>query len=346
MYRAGIIGCGRMGVTIDEEIAGGYFSLLPYSHAAAYAEAAGVELVAAADTDPSKLERVRRQFGVNSLYEDAATMLAKETLDIVSVTTHAPLHAEVTIAAAKAGAKAVFCEKAISCSLAEADEMIACCRERGAVLAINCTRRWDPWFAAAKEFIEEGAIGAVASVVVNATVSLSHMGSHVFDLIRYYAGSDPKWVFGHLHQPEKADSDEDIIGSAFIMFENGVQGIANSRGGAACYEFDILGEKGRIRATANGSGFEFWTLDSVRPGSRQQMPVLRPFPRPQRMKSPTLRAIEDILHCIESGSEPTCNGEDGRFALEIGIAARESHRRGGVAVSLPLPERSLRIISR
>ena len=346
MYRAGIIGCGRMGVTIDEEVIGVSYALLPYSHAGAYAEADGIELVAAADTDPQKLEPIQQEFGVNALYDDARTMLSKEHLDIVSVTTHAPLHAEMTIAAAGAGAKAIYCEKPISCSLAEADEMIAACKDAGAVLAIGCSRRWDPWYVAAKELIEDGAIGPVASVVANAHTSLSHMGSHVFDLVCYYAGGEPRWVFGHMHEPDKVGTDEDMMGSAFIMFDNGVQGIVNSRAQAACYEFDILGERGRIRALADGSNFELWTLEDLRPGGKRRVPVLRPFPRPQRIKSPAVRAVEDILQCVETGAQPACNGEDGRIALEIGIAARESHRKRGVTVNLPNADRSLRIIAR
>ena len=38
-------------------------------------------------------------------------------------------------------------------------------------------------------------------------------------------------------------------------------------------------------------------------------------------------------------------GEDGRQALEIAIALRESHRRGGVKVNLPLEDRKLQIMA-
>jgi hypothetical protein len=51
------------------------------------------------------------------------------------------------------------------------------------------------------------------------------------------------------------------------------------------------------------------------------------------------------LRAIESGGEPLCNGEAGRQALEIAIALRESHRRGGARVDLPLADRSLRLES-
>ena len=55
--------------------------------------------------------------------------------------------------------------------------------------------------------------------------------------------------------------------------------------------------------------------------------------------------MEDLLRALETGTEPNCNGEAGRQALEIAIALRELHRRGGQRVSLPLEERSLRLES-
>ena len=43
-----------------------------------------------------------------------------------------------------------------------------------------------------------------------------------------------------------------------------------------------------------------------------------------------LTVIDDIINTIGNGGSPKCSGEDGRAALEVAIALRESHRRGGV----------------
>jgi len=63
------------------------------------------------------------------------------------------------------------------------------------------------------------------------------------------------------------------------------------------------------------------------------------------MPSSGLSVIEDLVDCIETGRQPRCSGQDGRKALEIAIAMRESHRQGGRRVDLPLADRSLRILS-
>ena len=51
------------------------------------------------------------------------------------------------------------------------------------------------------------------------------------------------------------------------------------------------------------------------------------------------------MTCIASGAAPQCSGEDGRAALEVAIAMRESHRRDGQRVRLPLTDRQLRLVS-
>lgn len=63
------------------------------------------------------------------------------------------------------------------------------------------------------------------------------------------------------------------------------------------------------------------------------------------MQGTGLTIIEDVVSAIETGRPPKCSGDDGLAALETAIALRESHRRGGVKVHLPLKDRSLLIHS-
>ena len=52
-----------------------------------------------------------------------------------------------------------------------------------------------------------------------------------------------------------------------------------------------------------------------------------------------------IVQWYWTGQPPKYTGKDGRQALEIAIALRESHRRGGVKVNLPLEDRKLQIMA-
>ena len=60
-YRAALVGCGRMGAFIDNEVAGRPNANLPYSHAAGYEACSRTELVAGSDMRSEVLE----QFGVS-----------------------------------------------------------------------------------------------------------------------------------------------------------------------------------------------------------------------------------------------------------------------------------------
>jgi len=53
-----------------------------------------------------------------------------------------------------------------------------------------------------------------------------------------------------------------------------------------------------------------------------------------------LHAVQDIVHCLQSGAAPQSSGEDGVEALRIALAARESALSGGAVVDLRKSRRS------
>jgi hypothetical protein len=63
------------------------------------------------------------------------------------------------------------------------------------------------------------------------------------------------------------------------------------------------------------------------------------------MQGTGLTIVDDLLEAVEQGRPPRCSGDDGLAALEVAMALRESHRRGGVKVELPVADRSLAIHS-
>ena len=129
-YRVGVVGCGRMAGSIDDEMPAGYPGL-PYSHAATYAAIEDTDVVAAADPAEQKLEAFCKRWEVPGKYADYRQMIEKERPDIVSVCTRQPLHAEVTVFAANHGVRGVYCEKAMASSMAEADAIVNALEQNG-----------------------------------------------------------------------------------------------------------------------------------------------------------------------------------------------------------------------
>jgi predicted dehydrogenase len=340
-YRVGIIGLGRISSTIDDEVQGHPAIMLPYAHTACFREVPEVEVVAGADPYESQREAFGERWGIQHLYGDYREMIQEQQLDIVSIATSAKPRPEIVKTVAAMGVRAIYAEKPIAFTLAEADDMVRACAEHNVVLAVGCTRRWDPWWAMARHIIAEGQIGTVLQINAHGEAAISHNGSHLIDLVRFLVGDeDISWVFGEAESDEAAGADDDLRMNGYIAFANGTRAFLRTwPSGASNWTVDIIGETGTLRATGNGSDIEWW-----QPADRGIL-TRRPIPRPQRIESPGVRAVRDLVACIETGRKPECDGEDGIAALETAIALRESHRQGGCRVALPITDRTLGIRS-
>src|SRR5688500_982216 len=203
VYRAAIVGCGRIADTIEDEIetAPGW-QLLPFSHAGAYQRSPRTQLVAASDPNPERRATFGHRRGVpaDHLYADHREMLERERPDVVSVCVPTRHHAAVALdVAAHPRVKAIFLEKPIAQSLADADRLITAFRERSVAVAINHTRTWDPHYAAIRRLIAEGAIGQVHSVMTHGRGGALFGGHHLFDLLPSLPDPDPAWSPGAGH---------------------------------------------------------------------------------------------------------------------------------------------------
>ena len=347
MYRAAVIGLGRMGSTFDDEIQRGGAIFLPYCHAPSYVASPHTKLVAGADLHEGQGAIFAERWGLSGehIYSDYRDMLAAERPDIVSVCTTARHRAAIMQDAIEAGVKAIWAEKPITLSLAEADTVIDLSTRKGVVIAVNCSRRHSPFLSEARRMVQDGELGEILQITAYAECYISHNGSHAIDTIRYLVGGDVDWVFGEMESDEQAAADEDLRGNGYLAFDNGVRCFLRAMPtGIAPWEFDVIGTEGRVRSLANGAETQNyrWVPGSLRD---EGLPARAPFPLPTSIQGTGLSVIADLIQAVETGSDPRCSAEDGRKALEIAIALRESHRKGGRRVDLPLVDRSLQILS-
>lgn len=346
-YRAAVIGLGRMGSTFDDEIDEGGTLFLPYCHAPSYAAHERVELVAGADPHEGQRDIFAQRWGLDPahVYADYADMLAREKPDIVSVCTTARVRHRILMDTAAAGVRAIWSEKPLALTLAEADDIVAACQRHKVAVAVNCARRWTPGFAEARRRIDAGELGDVLQVTAYAQCGLSHNGSHAIDIIRYLAGGEVSWVFGEMESDEAAATDGDIMGNGYLAFDNGVRAFLRSTPtGQASWEIDVIGTLQRVRSVAGGLDWELWSTVSGGPRGRG-VPARTPYPLPARIRGMGLSVIDELIDGIEQGSVPRCSDRDGLAALEVAVALRESHRRGGCRIDLPLADRTLGIQS-
>ena len=342
-YHVGIVGCGRVAGLHAEA-----YSLVPQTHVAA-----------AADIDADKLDIFCERWSIPQRYSGYEEMLTQADLDIVSVCTMDNLHGPVTIAAAQAGARGILCEKPMAFHLAEADRMIEACDQAGAKLIIDHSMRFETNFLNVKTMIEQGTIGELRTIRGNLLSTdqrdpnswhsqyqtagggeLMHNGTHLFDIIRYYAG-DPEWVFATVERGNKALTIEDLAAGLFRM-DSGCLFFFESGGRRRYGSFEILleGDEGRLaiqhgaRNSLERSGGYGWEpylhLWKGRTEPVEWEPVAT------QTDNAWVNAVIDLIDCIEQDRESISSGRQGRAALEMIMAVYESQRRVGARIEFPL----------
>lgn len=346
-YRVALIGCGSMGSYYTEELAGLQSrTLLPVGHAEVAKTHPKTSLVAGADPDPGRLENCGRRWEVASLYSDHREMLQKERPDIVCIASPPDLHAEHIIdsARARAGVKGIFCEKPLAPSLRQADELLAACDQAGVKLAINHTRRGDPWVRRARELIDNGDLGTILTISVTWAGRLFLTGTHLFDLANYFAGDTPtSWVVGTIESPSSVmtavptQRGTDVGGTAYLQYANGTCAFFNGRDGNVLLQTHIYGTKGHI--VIDDHDAQLWALyDSGGFRSLARMP----FPQMMHYTAPMVALLDDLLAAIEEDRDPMSSGNTARNALAQILATHYSSQHQQARVDFPFNELDMR----
>ena len=133
-YRAAIVGLGFIGGAdqVSGDALGQRVEELDGTHVEALCNHDRVDLVAGSSRDDGRRERFHARYGVPVFADWREMFRAAAPLDIVSVATYTPAHAEITQAAVEAGARVIYCEKPVAATIAEAEGMLSVCNEAGA----------------------------------------------------------------------------------------------------------------------------------------------------------------------------------------------------------------------
>ena len=340
-YRAVLIGCGRMGATIDDEVTGRPHNKrpLPYSHAAAVAACDRTELVAVADVAREKAETAAQRYGSSGCYTDYREMIERESPEIVCIATRPATHAEATIFASEHGVRAIYCVKPLCCSMAEADAMKAAVRKHGVRFEYGAQRRYMPIYRTIRQMVEAGDVGTLQCVIVQQGTSAALWGlTHGVDMMLFLAGDpgvddvqgtiiceESDWEGNRLNT-------DPGISSGYVRFSNGAHGYITAAGGV---EFEVCGTGGKLRTYNNDMACTYrkatdtaWTL------------VEAPFPDVP-MESGTLNAMRDIADALDTGRETLGSIDVAHRSMEIVFGIIASHRQGGKRISFPIESRDM-----
>ncbi|MDA8913815.1 Gfo/Idh/MocA family oxidoreductase [Amylibacter sp.] len=162
------------------------------------------------DVNDVLAEEARQRFGFEEASSDWKDTIARDDIDVVDICTPNNVHAEIAIAAAKAG-KHIICEKPLARTVEEARAMTKAVKEAGVTNMVAFNYRRTPAVALAKRFIDEGRIGKILnfrgtylqdwSADPNGPLSwrfqkniagsgaIGDIGTHVVDMAHYLVGN-------------------------------------------------------------------------------------------------------------------------------------------------------------
>jgi predicted dehydrogenase len=126
-------------------------------------KAARCDVVAIASRDGAHAREVAAELGIPTAHASYEALLADPHVDAVYIPLPNHLHAEWTIAAARAG-KHVLCEKPLALTAAEAERMVDVCADEGVHLMEAFMYRHHPAWVEAKRIVDSGRIGPLRSV--------------------------------------------------------------------------------------------------------------------------------------------------------------------------------------
>ena len=320
-----LVGSGRMGAFHGETLA----RRLP-----------GVRLAAVADPAPQVAERLAATLGAERAYADPAEAFADPHVEAVVIAAPARFHADLVVAAAEAG-KAVFCEKPMALTLADADRAIAATRAAGVVLQVGFNRRFAPDWAAARALLEDDRLGTprlLRSVTrdpggfdparVPPNTIFNETLIHDFDTLRFLnPGAEAAQVYATADALVEPDwRDRGLLDTAVVVvrFDNGAVGVAEACFEAA-YGYDVRGEvlgSGGMATMGDGrrTGMVFSAaggrlVETVR--SDQEL-----------LAAAYVAELAAFAAAVRDATPVPVGGEDARAALAIALAAAESVQTG------------------
>lgn len=329
-FRAAVVGCGRIGMTMEEDPK----RVRPATHAGAYRDCPDTELQAVVDIDPLQLAHARRLFPEVRAFTSVEAMLDAVAPDIVSVATPPNQHRPMVEACAARGVGALVCEKPIAQTTEDGRAMVRACAASGTLLLVNHSRRFDPVLRRLRDEIAAGDLADVMQATAYYTAGLFNSASHMVDLMRFFLG-DIAWVMA-VENAAASHPPDDLSVDALIGFASGARGVLqvqevrdyaiftlrlHSRAGVVVIDrFGFEVERTAVRDCVEFSGYK-----EIDPAGVRRQGGSRSFMTPM---------VEHVVACLREREAPISRGEDGVAALEALLAIVESANARGQRIEL------------
>ncbi len=310
------------------------------NHARVYRQlqqAGNVRLVGVVDPDTARADAIAREFGCKSFGSVEQMVTTHSEVQAASVAVPTVLHLEVARALMEAGVD-VLIEKPVAATLGEADELLRLALEHKRVAQVGHLERFNPAVRATLPlikrpmFFEVHRLSVFSPRALDVDVVLDLM-IHDLDVVLTFVKSEVKEIraVGLPILSGKVD-----IANVRIEFESGCvanftasrvstervrklrffqagQYISIDYGRQDVLVLSVAGEAGAHPNVAKHATLGWGTQPCVNP----QISVAKP---PITAEEPLLAEIKAFLQSVRERSRPVVSLEDGRRALELGLA--------------------------
>jgi predicted dehydrogenase len=329
MIKVAVIGLGRMGLMYDFEEK----REPPSSHVLAYEMNGSFQLVAAMDIH-SEQEQFLHQLAPNTLfYSDLLEMLtAHPDLGVVSICTPPEGRYDIIADIVRLSTvRVIFCEKPLAKSVNDALKIQQLVLNSGLILIPNLSRRWNVGITEVRAAIESKKYGQLEKIHLRYTRGIYNTGSHIFDLVRYYAGVITSVQV--INQVKTSSISEGEPSYSFnFATSTDVTGFAEAFNDENYYmfELDLYLERGKIEIITSGDEIKYY--------STGPHPLFQGFKNLQLDKveksllsqSNNLElAIKHIADIIQKGVPSICFIEDGVYPLLVAETLIRSFQNQG-----------------
>ena len=345
------------------------------THARALSSLPGSRFVAVCDPIIERCEAFAGKYGVRA-YQRLDDLLDDDEVQVVTICTPHPTHAETAIRAAEAG-RHVLVEKPMAIRLSDCDAMIEAAAASDVKLGVISQRRFYEPVVRVRRAIDEGRIGepALGTLMVLGWRSedyyrldpwrgtwsgegggvLVTQVTHHLDLFQWLMGPVVE-LFGYWANLNHPTIEVEDTAVAVLRFANGALGsivASNSQKPGLFGRIHVHGTTGASVGVQveSGSAFISGVTTEVAPPDQRHLDHPRRRRPPSRrgsgghrardridiMKDYHRRQIEDFLAGNRRGPRAAMvSGEEGRKSVELFTAIYRS-QRDGVPVRFPLP---------
>ncbi|MFD2116654.1 Gfo/Idh/MocA family protein [Paenibacillus yanchengensis] len=320
-----------------------------------------VTIRAVCDLNEERANRVAEKYNVSQVFTDYKQLLADPEIDAVSICTWNNSHAEISIAALRAG-KHVLVEKPLCRTVEEALEVERAVQETGKLLQVGFVRRYDANAQLLRSLVDQGEFGELyyakatsfrrlgnpggwfSDIERSGGGPLIDIGVHAIDLCWYMMGK-PKAVsvsantykklgnrsnINNLSYYKAADFDaskntvEDLA-NALIRFENGASLLVD-----VSFTLHAKKDESAIRLYGEKGGFEIDPQVAI--VTEKENTIMNIEPQTDHASfhfdSAFQNEINHFVDCVTNNKQPISPVNDGVEIMKILVAVYESAAKG------------------